>query len=154
MVFFPRILYYKATNIINSYPGMENEIELHSRNFSYILPFYLSHWISKLKIDLESMIYIIPLHSWQYLIMIYHENIYDWIQKYAFNFFPVNLCIKAFYNNHFNECLKLISSLVHQSRACLKACCIVEMFCLFNGWNMKGYTHQSCLSSYKLSFNN
>ena len=65
MVFFPRILYYKATNIINSYPGMENEIELHSRNFSYILPFYLSHWISKLKIDLESILYIIPLYSQQ-----------------------------------------------------------------------------------------
>ena len=141
MVFFPRILYYKATNIINSYPGMGNEIELHSRNFSYILPFYLSHWILKLKIDLESIIYIIPLYSQQKLITIYYD-------------ITVNLCIKAFYNNHFNKCLKLISSLVHQSRACLKACCIVEMFCLFNGWNMKGYTHQSCLSSYKLSFNN
>ena len=148
VVFFPRILYYKATNIINSYPGMGNEIELHSRNFFYILSFYLSHWILKLKTGLESIMYIIPLHSWQYLIMIYHENIY------LVNFFTANLCIKAFYNNHFNKCLKLISSLVHQSRACLKACCIVEMFCLFNGWNMKGYTHQSCLSSYKLSFNN
>ena len=52
MVFFPRILYYKATNIINSYPGMENEIELHSRklflhsSFLFVtLDFKIENWV-------------------------------------------------------------------------------------------------------------